>query len=359
MFIKLAKKISEAKIQALCMASAGLLACALSGTAQALPLKHSGQFYFFGDSFTDSGFNNFFPGRPAGKAPTFTTYGGHIWSQYLAHDLKGYPYPDYNNPPAVDKITNNTTPLSPHQGPAPVFPNLTGIDYAAGNSTTNAGGFVLAWAPSLHAQIENFLTTPCIEVDPDDVVFIWAGTYDLLAALTSSPNPTELDLLKAADTATRNIAKEVVLLTTKGYKNVVVVNLPNLGYTPLINGIAAQTQNPDLPGSIQTLTFTFNSMLNQRLGEVIASYGTHLLYVDAYDLLDNVVTAIKAEKPYIFNGKPFIFSNYQTPSCGAVTSIRCPAGTPKDYVYADTLNFTGRFHRLLARVVEHQLKGWL
>lgn len=46
-------------------------------------------------------------------------------------------------------------------------------------------------------------------------------------------------------------------------------------------------------------------MLNQELGRVKAKYGTKILYVDVYDLLDNVILATKAGKPYVIGESPF------------------------------------------------------
>ncbi|QEY50668.1 hypothetical protein [Legionella longbeachae] len=109
---------------------------------------------------TDSGYNDYFP-TPTGKAPTFTTYEGYTWSQYVARDIKGfaltspaqYPitYPNLAN----DQVTNNTTLPIQSQCPSPACPvsgMLKGIDYAASGSSTNSKGFAFKWAPSLHAQ---------------------------------------------------------------------------------------------------------------------------------------------------------------------------------------------------------------
>jgi outer membrane lipase/esterase len=355
MLKQLTKLAVCAKVQMTILASTAVLCCSLTNTAQALPFNQISQVYFFGDSLSDSGFNNLFPGLPVGKAPTFTTFGGHTWSQYVARDIKGFVFPTY--PAGVpDTITNNTTPLIP--GTWPVNPILTGVDYAAGGSTTNSTGVGEVWAPSLHTQIAHFLATSPAQLDPKAVYFIWEGANDLLA-LFSGPMPTQVQFIAAANTAATNIAGEVAALSARGAKRIVVMSLPNIGYTPLIAGIAAANNIPTLPATMKTVTFTFNSILNQQLGKVISRYGIKVLYVDVYDLLDNVIIATKAGRPYVVGGESFQFVNFTDPACGNVPSaIFCPSGTPTGYLFADTLHPTDMGHRLLSLQVETDILGW-
>ncbi|AUH71988.1 SGNH/GDSL hydrolase family protein [Legionella sainthelensi] len=352
----------------------------LVNSAHAIPFDRISQVYFFGDSLTDSGYNDYFP-TPPGKAPTFTTYEGYTWSQYVARDIKGFAltsptqYPiTYPNLPN-DEVTNNTTPPIQSQCPSPACPvsgMLKGVDYAAGGSSTNSIGFGLKWAPSLHAQVNQFLTThPTI--DPKAMIFIWSGANDLLTVFsTSSTSPIfQLLLLETANAAAKNIAEEIALLSKHGAKRVVVLSLPNIGYTPFINDlVTVGLAPPSLPGDMKTATFTFNSMLNQELGRVKAKYGTKILYVDVYDLLDNVILATKAGKPYVIGGESFYFTNYNSPVCGYVvpltpgvlpsyvSAIVCTMGS-NGYVFADELHPTDMAHRLLSIAVEQQIRRWI
>lgn len=337
-----------------------LLCCSVTSVVHALPFNQISQLYFFGDSLTDSGFNDLFPLiDPAqfapGKAPTFTTYGGYTWSQYVARDIKGYVLPQgYPIPNPPDTLTNNTTPLI--AGNFPVSGTLQGVNYACGGSTTNSTGFDIYWAPSLHSQVNRFLDTAPRPLDPNAVYFIWSGANDLLTVL-AQPAPTQLQLLMAANTAVNNIASEVALLSAHGAKRIVVLSLPNIGYTPFIG--QAAVNNPSLPGSIKTVTFSFNSMLNQQLGKVVAAYGTKILYVDVYTALDNVIIATKAGKPYVVAGQSFQFVNYTTPACSTVSSaLFCPPDTPPGYLFADGVHPSDMAHRLLSLVVETQMQSW-
>lgn len=340
----------------------------MSTAAHALAFKQISQLYFFGDSLTDSGFNDLWPteGSPPafpplqpGKAPTFTSFGGYTWSQYVARDIKGFTLPIYPGPVPADMLTNNAIyAVPPPELPAGfVSGTLAGFNYAAGGSTTNSTGYGEPWAPSLHQQVAFFLSTAGAKLDPNAVYFIWSGANDILTALSSGTPPTQAQLLAVANTATKNIANEVALLSSRGAKRIVVLSLPNLGLTPLATELSASI--PGFPATIKTFSFTFNSMLNTYLGEVIARYGTKILYIDTYTLLNQVVTATKAHQPYVVAGQSFQFANATDMACApAPIAVYCPSTAPTNYVFADSVHPTGMTHRVLSLAVEQQILNW-
>ncbi|MES2218806.1 MAG: SGNH/GDSL hydrolase family protein [Pseudomonadota bacterium] len=348
-------------LQLVAVTSAIVLGCGMSANVQALAFNQISQVYFFGDSLSDSGFNDLWTvpaPRPAGKAPTFTTFAGYTWSQYIARDVKGFVLPVYPGPSPADTITNNSI-YAATGVPGFVSGTLRGIDYAAGGSTTNSTGFVETWAPSLTQQVSFYLSTHNQQVDPNAVYFIWSGANDILTLLSGPTLPNQLQLLLTAQMAATNIANEVALLSQYGAKRIVVLALPNIGLTPLIGGAAITTNSPTLPAQMKTITFTFNSMLNTALGKVIHQYGTKVLYVDVYDLLDSVITATQISQPYTVAGQSFMFVNYNSPACSTVpTSIYCPSSAPNNYIFADTLHPTGMAHRVLSLQVEELLQNW-
>ena len=360
MLKKLTALAARARTHCAKPASAIVLLCAcLATTAQALPFNQISQVYFFGDSLTDSGFNDTWPGLPTGKAPTFTTFGGYIWSQYIARDIKGFTLPIYPGPVPADTITNNSIYAvnKPPAADAFVSGTLTGVDYAAAGSTTNATGFEETWAPSLHQQVTYYLSTAGAKLDPNAVYFIWSGANNILTLLNQPSLPTQAQLLTAVNTAAINIGTEVAALSARGAKRIVVLSLPNIGLTPLIDALAASI--PTLPATLKTVTFTFNSMLNTQLGKVIAKYGTKILYVDVYTLLDNVILATKAGQTYNVAGQSFKFVNYNRPACSTVpTAIYCPSTAPNNYIFADSIHPTGMAHRVLALTVEAEIQKW-
>jgi outer membrane lipase/esterase len=336
------------------LASTLIFGCGLSNTAQAISFNQISQVYFFGDSLTDSGYNNLWSvpaPLPFGKAPTFTTFGGYIWSQYVARDVKGIVLPIYPGPSPADTITYNAEyPVAGF-----VSGTLRGINFAAAGSTTNSTGFNETWAPSLTLQVGTYLANVGQAADPNAVYFIWSGANDILSLLSTTNPPTQLQLLLAANTAANNIAAQAAALSMHGAKRIVVMALPNLGATPLITA-----QNvPGLSGQMQNVTFSFNSMLNTALGKVIAQYGTKILYVDIYDLFTNVINATQAGQPYVIAGQSFTFVNATTPACGStLPAIYCTSSAPTNYVFADPLHPTDMSHRVISLLVETLIQAW-
>lgn len=341
-----------------------LLCLGLFNSAYALKYGQISQVYFFGDSLTDSGFYDLWhipAPLPTGKAPTFTTFGGYTWSQYIARDIKGFVLPIYPGPVPADTVTNNAIYAGSSTFPIPLFVSgtLHGIDYAAGGSTTNSTGVGETFAPSLHQEIQFFLANSPPILDPNALYFIWSGANDILKLLAAAPPfPTELQLLTAANAAAINVASEVETLANRGAKRIVVLSLPNIGETPLIREAAILNNLPTLQADIKNVTFTFNSMLNQQLGRVIAKTHVKVLYVDVYTLLDNVILATQAGLPFVIDGQSFRFVNYTDPACNVISAIYCPSTAPNNYVFADTLHPTDMAHRVLSLRVEQLIQAW-
>jgi outer membrane lipase/esterase len=322
--------------------------------AYAIPFSAISQIYIFGDSLSDSGFNNLMTEDFPGKAPTFTTFGGYTWAQYVARDIKGYTLPtSYPVTPETDKITNNTTPINGTSYGA-VDPTLTGINYACGGSTTNSIPGVLPWAPTLHQQVSHYLETAPATLDPNGVYFIWSGANDILTTLSESTTPTELQLLRTVHTASINIANEVAALSARGAKRFVIFSLPNLGSSPFVTSLPDKS----LPAKMKTLSFTYNSMLNTQLGKVIKSHSIKVMFIDAYTLLDSIIAATQAGQPYTVGGRTFTFTNYQDEACSPAISLFCDNNGRTGYMFADAVHPTDLSHQLIATYVEDLIQKW-
>ncbi len=327
-------------------------ACLLwQSSSFALQFYQINHIYFFGDSLSDSGFNDlwptvgnppFLPPLPPGKAPTFTTFRGYIWSQYIAHDIKGITLPVYPGPTPGDVITNNSCCVVPGFSSG----TLNGFDYAAGGSTTAGPGFMETWAPSLYKQVQTFLTTPNRVVYPNDVFFIWEGANDILTTLLVTNSLPAL--LQTAQTAAANIAIDVYALSRAGAQRFVIMSLPNIGRAPLITVM----EDPVTVGQVKNLSFTFDGMLNQALGLIPGRQNLKIVYVNVYTLLDTVIDFSNAGKPYYVLGQPFLFTNTKDPVCGFTTpAVYCTSGS-NGYIFADLLHPTDTAHRLISLQVE-------
>lgn len=359
-------------------ASVAAMCVGLSGAADALSFNDISAVYFFGDSLSDSGYFDSIPSPvplPAGKNPTFTTAGGYPWSQYVARDILGIAL--------TDSTTNNTTnaiiPTPPGSPPSlPTSGAKTGINYAAGGSTTDGYSPSIGNSPSLHLQVLNYLNSAPLRLDPKAVYFIWSGANDFLRAIgtpVSSPLEQQILFFQTAQTAATNIASEVAALSARGAKRIVVLSLPNLGLTPLV-----QLGNPSEAGTLKGISYTFNGMLNVALGSVIRQFGIKVLLVNTYEELNAAYVATNAGVPFKADGKSFQFINnpllpiplsawscttnqpsLPTPPnalfCDPADST--PAQNPKNFfLFADWLHPTDLGHQATAALVEEKIKGW-
>lgn len=365
MLAKIRKMILHAKTQLTVLVGMFSLCCTLSNIAQAVPFSEISQMVFFGDSLTDSGFNNTFTlinGIPD-KAPTFTTFDGYTWSQYIAHDILGVPLlpPGTLFPSLNDKMTNNTTPIfvDPSRPPAPPVVPLNWFNYACGGARTAAEpGINFYWAPSVQRQVQNYLSTAPKVLDPKAMYFIWSGANDMLFGISSQLNP--IAFMQLIDVTTTQIVQQVEALAARGAKRIVVLSLPNIGVTPFITRLAVKIGDPSLPGNIKNLSYMFDSLLNQKLGAIVKRYKRHevkILYFDTYMALDNLILNAEAGEPTVVSGVPFLFQNVTDPVCTAPLAILCQQ-TSNNYLFADSVHPTDMAHRALSLEVENKIRQW-
>ncbi|WP_454784247.1 SGNH/GDSL hydrolase family protein [Legionella sp. WA2024007413] len=364
MVTKIRKMILHAKTQLVVLMSMFSLCCMLPQNALAIPLNKITKVYFFGDSLSDSGFNNTFTlinGIPD-KAPTFTTFNGYTWAQYVAHDIMGTPLlpPGTLFPTTNDKMTNNTTPIfvDPSKPPAPpIVPLPNGFNFACGGSRTVAEpGIDFYWAPSVQRQVQNYLSSAPQKLDPNAMFFIWSGANDMLYGISAQLNP--IAFMQLIDVTTTQIVQQIEVLSARGAKRVVVLSLPNIGVTPFINQLAVAIGDPSLPGAIKNLSFMFNSLLNQKLGAVAKRHKVKILYFDTYAALDNLISNAQAGEPTVISGISFLFQNVTTPVCTAPLAILCQQ-TSNNYLFADSVHPTDMAHHALALEVENQIRQWV
>lgn len=271
---------------------------------------------FFGDSLSDAGT---YIGQPpvagvysiAGK---FTTNPGPVWSEIVASKL-GHP----------------TAPS-----------NQGGTDYAAGGARVDAlpgypndsnVPFIQA-APPISNQITSYLTATGGRADSHALYSVWAGANDLFALQDGDAAYNALPMTQVADNLTTQIAR----LKNAGARNIVVVNLPDIGTTPgsISDGLAAQAQ-----GTLYSQTF------NHELFSQLAAQGIRVIPIDAYGLLHQLMS----------DAAKFGFTNINTAACtGLPSSLFCSSadyapGTDQTYIFADRDHPTSGTHKFLADYV--------
>ncbi|MEP0886195.1 SGNH/GDSL hydrolase family protein [Trichocoleus sp. ST-U3] len=168
--------------------------------------------YVFGDSLSDQGnvFNatgGAIPPSPPYSEGSFSN--GLVWVDYLAQDL-GL---------EVNPFVGNVDPTE-------------GINFAFAGATTGVENTVsltfpqLPPLPGLEQQID-FFTNLAPVADPDALYIIWAGANDY------GPTDGTFVPFEDTDTTIANISQAVTSLANVGAKNIMVVNLPDLGKTPV------------------------------------------------------------------------------------------------------------------------------
>ena len=130
-------------------------------------------------------------------------------------------------------------------------------------------------------QIEQYLAT--FTVDPDALYTIWIGGNDLLNLEGASPEAV-------IGNAVTIISQGINDLVTAGVQNILVINMPNLGLTPLMNG--QNTEEPfnlfnDPVGGTQ-LSEAFNAALDA----AISPYGStiNLTKLDIFTLMADFIS---------------------------------------------------------------------
>jgi phospholipase/lecithinase/hemolysin len=176
--------------------------------------------YVFGDSFSDTGnvfnaTNRIIPPSPTYSNRRFSN--GPIWVDYLASDLG-----------LTLNLKNN---------------------FAFGGATTGTENIGLPSLPGLQQQINNFVSAQ--NADPNALYIIWAGTNDYLSYFFGGdPNPTN---------TVGKLSAELTSLVADGARDIMVVNLPDLGKLPFAN---FDSQRSNL---FNTFSSTHNSSLDTTL----------------------------------------------------------------------------------------------
>ena len=293
---------------------------AASALAVALPAGDaSAQFtniYFFGDSLTDAG--SFRPVLPPGTG-LFTTNPGLIWAQVLA-------------------ARYGLTTIPANQG---------GTDFAQGGARVTGLPGVPATPPTgtaapISTQVSQL--TARGPLDSGALYAVWGGANDIIfqldAAAAGAVTPPQAQARVAASAVA--LVQQVGVLQASGARNIVVMNLPDIGRTPggTASGQAAQ---------LSAISNLFNSTLIGGLDTL----GGSTIRVNIFGLFNEMLA----------NPSAFGFANVTTPACGATPSLLCTSAnlvTPdaaSTFFYADGAHPTTAGHAVIAQAVESMLEG--
>jgi phospholipase/lecithinase/hemolysin len=260
------------------------------GFPNAVSAENFNQIYVFGDSLSDVGnvleaTNGQYPPNPPYFQGRYSN--GPVWADYLASKLK--------------------------------LKSSTETNFAYGGATTGNSRQI---TPGLLAQIESFKATHS-SANPKALYVVWAGANDYLRDSTVPIN---------------NLAIAVKSLSAAGAKNIVVVNLPDLGKLP-------GTRTTQRSASLNVLTKKHNSGLAASLNGLRQQLNSDIkiTYLDVNSLYNQVTK----------NPKKFGFTNV-TNACISRAKI---CNNPNEYLFWDSIHPTTAAHKLFVELAFPALKS--
>jgi phospholipase/lecithinase/hemolysin len=301
--------------------AAGFFLVSLAVPTKAFAASFS-QFFIFGDSLSDTG-NAFTttggltnPQKAIPPSPPFAPgrfSNGKVWVDYAEEQLKLNPIPSV-------AIQAGTIPRQ-------------GVNFAIGGAQTGLQSTFPGTTftiPGVLAQVGQFRQSSPV-ADPNALYAVFAGANDY----TFNANPD-------VNQVVQNLSVAVGSLAQSGAKNIVVLNLPNLGETPFsrVRGTSQQLNN---------LTKQHNTQLAVALqGLRLNNPNLNLTSVDINSLFDQV------------RGNPTRFGFKDvTNSCviGDITNIISACNNPDDFLFFDAVHPTTKVHDLIAKTTLASIAG--
>ncbi|MBI5693535.1 MAG: autotransporter domain-containing protein [Verrucomicrobia bacterium] len=185
--------------------------------------------------------------------------------------------------------------------------------------------------PTFAAQIQMFQSHG-VSIQRTDLFTVWVGNNDVLNTAPQAPaNPSLMDRAGAAG-AQAAIAG-IQTLIGLGAKNLLVVNLPDIGLTP--RGLSTGAGALLTRGSL-----AYNAEFDARLAPVAAA------------ATDVTITRIDAAALIAQIQRDYVKLGYANASSGLAQDLAAGrAGDPNGYVFFDGIHPSARTHTLLANVV--------
>lgn len=242
--------------------------------------------------------------------------------------------------------------------PDPVMVELLARYFGYANNASLAGGTNFAWggacarpaaaaactnnpnpATRLDAQIGQHLGTGT--ADARALYTVWMGANDLFGALpvwASNPATASANATAGGVPVAQAVVAQVSRLQAAGARNIVVLNLPDLGVTPQFSSGPLAAAGP----LASLATVSYNGALSQGLSQL----GTGIIPINVFGLVNEVRA----------NPGAFGFTNVTGVACTTSSSILCTPNTlaaanaNNTFLFADGVHPTGAAHRLLAEV---------
>lgn len=286
------------------LASLGLATAAVAQPAQ----RSFSNYYFFGDSLTDSGNTFALTGSP--PAPYFNgrVSNGITYAEYLASGL-------------VTAVTTSSNPAR--------------LNFAFAGATAMSGSAV----PNLTQQVGMYQARG-IAANPNGLYVLLAGANDLLNAVQVPANQNATAMSNVGVGASSAVVNAVQSLAALGAKNILVLNLPDISRTPRF------TTGSGAPGAmfVQTGVAAYNNDIAGRIGQLTLPADVNVTLFD----LGGLFNALLA------NASRFGFSVTNREYVGILQSGGNP-GDVNGYIFWDGIHPTTRAHAVFAQALTEVL----
>ena len=285
-------------------ALAGLVLLSLAvggsrGQAKSEPFSHE---YVFGDSISDTG--NYYRLSGGSPPPPYAEgrfCNGPLWVEYLAASL-GMPYQPEDN----FAVAGATT------GTFNVNDGVAGREY-----------------PGLLDEVASFAALSSVSEPGRALYVVEAGANDVSVALATGMSPAAM-----IANGVNNTVAAIQQLSGSGAQFILVMNLPDVGVTPLARGLGESG-----PAMLTQLSAAYNQALDQALNQLTQA-GIPTIRLNAFAVLDDMVN-----RPAAYG-----FTDVTTPCLFA------PAGSnPDQFLFWDAWHPTTRAHQVLAKAALEQL----
>nr|WP_294527081.1 SGNH/GDSL hydrolase family protein [uncultured Rhodopila sp.] len=239
-------------------------------------------------------------------------------------------------------------------------PSLTGgTDFAYGGAETGLTPQNTTdpkiQAISLPAQLTQFqkqVTTPAANA----LYTLSIGSNDLLDIL-GTPGLSADQQATDVNDAVANEISFVKSLVSDGAKNLLVLDIPDLGKTPdVMLGLANGSNTPSaaLDAEASQLASSYNSALTSQLAALASASAVNVHVVDAYGLIDSAVA--NPASYGLTNVTSRVWTGNYTDSTSGTLAATTPAAQDQ-YLFWDSLHPTETGHQAIADAAEQQLSG--
>lgn len=270
--------------------------------------------YTIGDSLSDAGALGFTYTNPFALRPLRE---GNVWVQYLTNSV-----PAFCNDPKHCRLD--------HQS---FYYSSRGNNYAVGGAGINFDSTDIPLAPSytsLHYQVEALMHNH--ELTPNDLVTVWIGANDIIAAATDPTLGGVSFVIQAATTMKREVAR----LTRSGAK-VIVISIPDIGATPL--GLNSPS---DVAKALTELTKVFNGATRG-----VANF-QNVTLIDSNQLYQQLLLSGEFDNTGIYCNTIIDPNNV----CGSATNPLQVKHPEPPLVYADPIHPSNAAHRWIGELMK-------